>query len=253
MYYGAKVRDRRVTSSLMSRVEPKGRLLLGSLVVVMHLVILTGWPSPSTKESLRETTNPAIFWLQFPSTSLAQQKARAVSELDTTRDSKLESGSPYEPAPVALPVRPLLEYLRSIDNAPLKIDGGLSASTQSSSFSSNLVDEYSATQGLNEKVSGDNLGIKNAPSALTLTLPKNWADAATERPARKALDDHRSNTPKLTAWDELEMAVGAAPCFLLRPDETGTVRKVVGKRKALPRLYSESTRDSRPVYVCIEQ
>jgi hypothetical protein len=237
----------------MSSIGSKGRLALGSLVVAMHLMFFIGWPTSSTRQPLQETNNRPIAWLQLQTNRPTQRENPGGIQWSSTRDSNSEAESLRELKSRASSVRGTSEDHKRITSASAGIEGNSSYAAQTTGLPADPVDEHSFGQASVGTASTQDEGVTGAPSALSLTLPKNWSAVAPDLAVRRAMEDHRSNTPKLTAWDRLEKAVGVAPCFLLRPDENGNPRKVIGKRKAVPRLYSESTRDDRPVYVCVEQ
>lgn len=92
--------------------------------------------------------------------------------------------------------------------------------------------------------------VPNAP--LDLTLPKPLPEHPRSG-AELAQQDPRANSARLSAWDRQSVALGAVPCYVMKRDDDGQIRKVVGELVAMPRTHSGATGDTRPVMVCISR
>lgn len=89
-----------------------------------------------------------------------------------------------------------------------------------------------------------------AAAPLDLRLPRAALRTPTDHGAAWAAQDERAHSAPLTRWDRLAQASGAAPCFVMRRDADGQLRKPVGRLVGRPRLYADATGDMRPVFQC---
>ncbi|MFG6467262.1 hypothetical protein [Roseateles sp. BYS87W] len=89
-----------------------------------------------------------------------------------------------------------------------------------------------------------------AVAPLDLRVPRAALRTPADHGAAWAAQDDRAHSAPLTRWDRLAQASGAAPCFVMRRDADGQLRKQVGRLVGRPRLYAEATGDTRPVFQC---